>query len=126
MAVEHAVAAVAAREAGQGGHHDGAPFGEAVEERYPARQPAEAGEETEQRSVPLAPDPRGEAVDLHRGAVGFAHAVPPGRSLPFRFRRTRARRYSAASPGAKAEGAARSAGAMGFGHHRSSHSPNKP
>ena len=73
MRIEHAVAAVAARKTGQGRHDDGALLGQRVQDRHPARHPAEPGQEAQFRPGPLAPDARGEAVDVDRRGFGFAH-----------------------------------------------------
>src|SRR5262245_65390956 len=82
-------------------------LGGAIEERQPARQPAQPRQEAELGAAALAPDAAREAVHLDGGRLRFRH-----------------RCYSAASC-AKAGTAARWLFAMGLGHHLSSQSPNR-
>ena len=73
--VEHAMAAITARKAGQGGHDHRPARCQPIEEGHPARQPAEAGEKAERPPLALAPDAHGEAVDVNGGDNRFAHTA---------------------------------------------------
>src|SRR5690349_23855803 len=79
MAVERGVAESAAREAGQGGHDHGARLSQRIEERHPARQAAEAGEEAELGPAALGPDTAGETVHLDGGRLRFGQGSTPRR-----------------------------------------------
>ena len=75
MRIERRMTAVAAREARQRRHDHRAALRQFVEERHPARQPAETGEKSQFRAAALAPDAGGKAVDIDGQRLGFAHVM---------------------------------------------------
>ena len=113
MRVQHAVAAVAAGEAGQRGHDHRAALGQPVEERAPSAAARRSRPGSRARAAALAPDAGRKAVDVDgrdvSGSLTLHRSV-----LLWLFGRQLRRRSRAA--------AARSAGSIGCGHQRSSQS----
>ncbi len=68
--VEVVMTRLAPREARRRERHHAALLGEPIEERRPARQAAQAGKESERRSVALLPDPATAAADLDERLLG--------------------------------------------------------